>query len=318
VTALPANLAPAAAPTAPAEALVGPDHLAGGVLRSLSRNFRGHFSWGVVSTFFIALVSFGVAPLLRWTQNLNRYVRLERTQLWHLAEWLRLQTAHPDAARLPDDAEKIRWRGALAAASWAWLGAVVAFMVARLWDADVPGQALWHSTWAARVAPREFDFRPDVHFAWVIGLSVAYALHWLHLQLHAGDVGRFIDKLNRVLEWEGVAPLSRPGVGIGIQPLWVLAAVGLCTAGAFWGVPLMLAGAVQRRYISRTSARVRAEAADRVRTILLLRRPVMRVPPFARPTILCRTPNCRAPIPLLANFCARCGARAGTVTSDVA
>jgi hypothetical protein len=92
----------------------------------------------------------------------------------------------------------------------------------------------------------------------------------------------------------------------------------MCSAGAYWGVPLMLAGAVQRRYISRTSARVRAEAADRVRTILLLRRPVMRVPPFARPTILCRTPNCRAPIPMLANFCARCGARAGRVMSDVA
>ena len=103
-----------------------------------------------------------------------------------------------------------------------------------------------------------------------------------------------------------------------MHPLWIMGAVALLAMGAAWGVPLMLAGAVQRRYISRTSARVRAEAADRVRTILLLRRPVMRVPPFARPTILCRTPNCRAAIPMLASFCARCGARAGTVISDVA
>ena len=95
-------------------------------------------------------------------------------------------------------------------------------------------------------------------------------------------------------------------------------AAALIGAGAFWGLPLMLAGAVQRRYISRTSARGRAEAADRVRTILLLRRPVARVPSFARATILCRNERCRAPIPLLANFCARCGARAGTVMSDVA
>ena len=318
MTALPLNLVPSPAAGSAPEALVAPDHLAGGVLRSLSRSFRGHYSWGVVSTFVIAIFSFGVAPLVRWTQNLNRYVRLERTQFWHLAEWLRLQTAHPDAQRLPEEAESIRWRGALAAASWVWLGAVVVFVIARLWNSELPGRALWHSTWAARVVPRYDDARPDIHLAWVVGLSVAYALHWLQMQLHGGDVRRFIGKINNVLQWEGVAPLSVPEVGIGFSPLWVLGAVGMCSAGAYWGVPLMLAGAVQRRYISRTSARVRAEAADRVRTILLLRRPVMRVPPFARPTILCRTPNCRAPIPMLANFCARCGARAGTVMSDVA
>ena len=316
MTALPANFAPAAA--AP-EALVGPDHLAGGVLRSMSRSFRGNFSWGVVPTLFLSVVSFGVLPLLRWTQNLRRYVLLERQQLWHLAEWLRLQTAHPDAQTLPVEAEKIRWRSALAGTALAWVGALAFVFAAELFVRGAyPSPLRSVISWTYGIRYEAGKTRADQFGIWTLCLSIAYALHWLQVQLHAGDVRRFLEKFNRVLEWEGVEPLSRPRGGIGLQPLWIIAAAGLCAVGAYWGVPLMLAGAVQRRYISRTSACVRAEAADRVRTILLLRRPVLRVPPFARATILCRTSGCRAPIPLLANFCARCGARAGTVITDVA
>lgn len=317
VTVLNAYPAPASTPALTAEALVGPDHLAGGVLRSLSRNFRGHFSWGVVTTFVLGLASLGVLPLLQWTRNLWQYVRLERQQLWHLAEWLRLQTAHPDAATLPEEANQIRWRGVLAAAAWVWIGAIVIFFAAQLWHAPLAALTMFDSTLGARGGTARF-YRQDLYLAWTIALSVAYALHWLQVQLHAGDVRRFVEKFNRVAAWEGVAPLTRPHLGVGAQPLWMFGAAGMVMAGAVWGVPLMLAGAVQRRYISRTSNRVRAEAADRVRTILLLRRPVLRVPPFARSAVLCRVERCRAPIPLLANFCARCGARAGTVIADVA
>jgi hypothetical protein len=317
VTVLNAYPLPAPAPTATPVALVGPDHLAGGVLRSLSRSFRGHYSWGVITTLVLGLGSLGVLPLLRWTRFFWQYVRLERQQLWHLAEWLRLQTAHPDADALPDQAETIRWRGVLAAAAWVWVGAVVLFFATRLWHDPFAVRMLFDSTLGARGGTAPL-YRQDLFFAWTIGLSVAYALHWLQVQLHAGDVRRFVEKFNRVAAWEGVEPLARPRLGVGAQPLWMFAAAGMVVAGAAWGLPLMLAGAAQRRYISRMSARVRAEAADRVRTILLLRRPVMRVPPFARPTILCRGERCRAPIPLLANFCARCGARAGTVITDVA
>ncbi len=302
----------------PAEAPVGPDHLAGGVLRSLSRSFRGHYSWGVVATLVIGFLSFGVLPLLRWTQNFHRYVRLERQQFWHLAEWVRIQTGHPDAATLPEEAEKLRWRGLLAATAWLWLAAVVAFFAIQLWDAPSPGHTLFSSTFGVRWRATSDVFRPDLFVAWTIGLFIAYALHWLGVQLHAGDVRRFIQKFNRVAQWEGVEPLSRPRVGFGAHPLWLLGALAMLMAGGIWGLPLMLAGAVQRRYISRTSALVRAEAADRVRTILLLRRPVLRVPQFARASILCRGERCRAPIPLPANFCTRCGARAGTVIGDVA
>ncbi|HEV2292638.1 MAG TPA: hypothetical protein VGR35_02210 [Tepidisphaeraceae bacterium] len=308
---------PATAPAAP-EAPVGPDHLAGGVLRSLSRSFRGHYSWGVVTTLVLGAVTFGVLPLLRWTQHFHRYVRLERQQLWHLAEWLRLQTAHPDAATLPDEAERIRWRGALAATAWLWLAAVIIFFVTQLWNLPAPARTLASSTFGARWRAATDAFRSDLFVAWTVGLLLAYALHWLHLQLHAGDVRRFAQKVNRVAEWEGVAPLSLPRAGSGAQPLWLLGALAMVMIGALWGVPLMLAGAVQRSYISRTSALLRAEAADRVRTMLLLRRPAQRVPQFARAAIRCRGERCRAPIPLLANFCARCGARAGTVMGDIA
>ncbi|MDQ3441967.1 MAG: hypothetical protein M3478_16670, partial [Planctomycetota bacterium] len=257
------------------EALVGPDHLAGGLLRSLTRSFRGHYSWGVVTTLLLGIASFGVLPLLRWTQNFHKFVRLERQQLWHLAEWIRLQTAHPDAATLPDEANRIPWRSGLAGTSLAWAAALVfvfglelAFRTSGL----PPVESLISWTYGYRFAAGKT--RVDLFAVWTLCLFAAYAFHWLHVQLHAADVRRFVEKLNRVAEWEGFAPLTPPRVGFGAQPLWLIGAAGLIVAGAFWGLPLMLAGAVQRRYISRTSARVRADAADRVRTILLLRRPV--------------------------------------------
>lgn len=319
MTALQAYPAPAPHVAAAPVALVGPDHLAGGLLRSLTRNFRGHYSWGVVSTFVLGVITFGFAPLLRWTQNFHKFVRLERQQLWHLSEWLRLQTGHPDAATLPEETDKIRWRAGLAVTSLAWLGALAfVFAMELLYrtNGSPPVQSIVSWTYGYRFATGKT--RVDLFAVWTLCLFAAYGFHWLHVQLHAADVRRFVEKFNRVAEWEGVAPLTAPRLGVGAQPLWMIGAAGMIVAGAVWGLPLMLAGAVQRRYISRTSDRLRAEAAERVRTILLLRRPVMRVPPFARVEILCRAERCRAPIPALGNFCPRCGARAGTVIMDVA
>jgi len=198
-----------------------------------------------------------------------------------------------------------------------WLVAVAVFVVTQVWSSGSPKDVLLASTYGAR-SPMSPSFRADLFLAWVIGLSIAYGVHWLAVQLHAADVARFVRRLNQVTQWEGVAPLTPPRLGIGAQPLWMMAAFAMLLGGVFWGLPMMLAGAVQRRYISRTSGRLRVEAAQAVREILMLKRPAMRVPTFIRPAILCRVERCRAPIPPLANFCARCGARAGTVMSDVA
>ncbi|HWP39791.1 MAG TPA: zinc ribbon domain-containing protein, partial [Tepidisphaeraceae bacterium] len=83
------------------------------------------------------------------------------------------------------------------------------------------------------------------------------------------------------------------------------------------GLALMLAAGAHRRYTNRSSVRIRAELAERLRGMLLQRRPMMQVP---RPISVMRTcirPNCRAKIPTVANYCPRCGTRAVAPTIEV-
>src|SRR5688500_1944224 len=87
-------------PSDAADAPTRPDHLAGAVLRSLGRSFDNKFAWGNAQTLVLGIISFGLWPLISWTASLRNYIRLEQQQLWHLAEWVRLQSVHPDAAKL--------------------------------------------------------------------------------------------------------------------------------------------------------------------------------------------------------------------------
>jgi hypothetical protein len=92
----------------------------------------------------------------------------------------------------------------------------------------------------------------------------------------------------------------------------------MISVGGLWGVPMMLSGAVQRRYSCSSAAATRLAMADRVRMMMMRRRPVMRI---ARPVIhrrACRQELCRAHIPPGANFCPRCGTRTVAVLNDVA
>jgi hypothetical protein len=86
----------------------------------------------------------------------------------------------------------------------------------------------------------------------------------------------------------------------------------MAAMGALWGIPMMLAGAAQRRAVRRVSTRNRAALAHRLRAMMLARRSAaaaVPLPVYLRR--LCPNPLCRAPMVETAAFCTRCGRRAG-------
>ena len=94
-----------------------------------------------------------------------------------------------------------------------------------------------------------------------------------------------------------------PVVAGGLNPVWIVAALIFCGIHAWWGIPLVLAGAMQRRYMTVTSPRLRSALAEQARDIIspLGLRQVYGGERF------CRGDRCGARMAAAANFCPRCG-----------
>ena len=160
----------------------------------------------------------------------------------------------------------------------------------------------------------DFDFDADViarrlFATWTGALSLAYFFCWLQVQLHAADVRRYVRRFNAIAAEEGLSPISPPVLGIGIYPKWIVGAIIMVWLNAVWGIPMMLAGAVQHMYASYTSPATRGQLAYRVRAMLLNQRPQMNVPMPMRLRGACDNSKCMAPLPKDARFCPRCGSR---------
>jgi hypothetical protein len=293
-----------------------PDYLAGAVLQGLSRPIGGKLAWGVLKSMFLALVSFGVVPLVMWTRNFRAYVVAEQQQFLHLAQWLRNHSAHPLAKRLEEDAGELRartWMSWIAVLVVAGTAAIIAMYVDGTRRA--PWDVLFFGTYGhdqANVLRNRGWWMPranEIFITWCVGMGAAYFLHWLQVQLHAGDVRRFVERFSEIAQAEGVNRVRAEPLGLGLRPLWLLAGGVLFFWGAPWGVMAMLAGAAQRRYITWSSRNTRADVAHRLRAILMRHRPSgdHPLPVYLRDR--CVEPKCRAEVPRGINYCPRCGTR---------
>lgn len=287
-----------------------PDYLAGAVLQGLARPI-GEPQASALRSLFWGALSFGLLPLLAWPRRFSRFVKLEQQQLWHLAEWVRLHSGHPDAPRLRAQADRLANRNGLRILSLLVAGFTAFFIFSTLSPRTNWSDAFWASTYGFQQSSSSHWIShlqaQGLFTVWNIGLVVAYGLHWVQLRLHAARVRRFIWRFNAIAKIEGLTPVHPSIPGLGFRPGWVVGAILLCFAGAFWAVPMMLAGAVQSQYIKESSVRDRAALAHRLRAMLLHHRPTLHVPVpvFLRRT--CVLPLCRAAVPDAANFCPRCG-----------
>lgn len=299
-----------------------PRHLHAEVVHDLSRPIAGAPGGGVFTTLLLAVPTFGVLPMLLWPFRWAIYVSIERDQYMALAEWVRLHTRHPASARLVARADALRPNPLLSLLTGGGaLGFIVLFMASLggAYDLSLLASTYQFVRFEAGDVSFEQAMRHRVFLGWTALLAVAGFAHWLQVQLHARRVRRFLDVFNQIALDEALAPVYLPQLGVGVRPLWSLAAVGLILINALWGLPLMLAGAVQRRYTCRAGPTARAALAGRTRDLLAYgnRRyapmpmpPALPVPPVVPARIRCATPGCRLPLPAAARFCPRCGTRA--------
>ena len=292
-----------------------PDYLAGSVLHGLTRGRIEKSHWRLVRSVFWGVVTFGLAPLFVWPKLFRNFTALEQQNLWHLAEWLRLRTGREEAVALQESANQMRFRAGFASLMFAAAAVVVVGFVAYFRRYSFNVEELLQATYGAQY-PGSLTHR--LFILWTAGLSVGYLLHWTHVQFHLADVRRFARKFNDIARHVGVSPVPMPRLGLGLRPSWLFAGVIMIFCGALWGLPMALAGALHQRYVLKTSKRLQNDLAHRVRAILLLDRPTMRVPVLVQLRNSCPRELCRAPVPQTANFCPRCGAAVASVLNQVA
>jgi hypothetical protein len=288
------------------------DHLAGAVLRTLGRSHRNMYSLSPSQAFWMSIVSFGLWPLWRMGRQFRAYVVFERQQLWHLAEWLRLRRGGDDAIALQGELQSIRpnlsskrfttiCMTGVAIAIWAMLGHGLSM------------NALMNNTWALHRSWSSFPQLNAIWLVWVCGLGIAYFVHGVSVQQHHRAVDRFTNRLNRLLQKEGVATISSSTQCMQSREIstgWWWTGGILTWFGGLWAIPMSIAAAAQRHYINTTSARVRSEMLERVQAILKQRRPAVAVPNYVLHTRRCGNDRCRATLRAGANFCSRCGTSA--------
>jgi hypothetical protein len=161
---------------------------------------------------------------------------------------------------------------------------------------------------ASDSAPRWAD---TIFAAWVTLLGVGYISLWLAMQMQQNAVRRFERMFSVFATREGASEVPTPRPSLGLRPIWLIAGIVLSLGGAIWAIPMMLAGAAQRRYTKRIVVATRVKLAQSVREIMQSRRPGMPVP---MPVTLLRTcpgEHCAAKLPPGAKFCPRCGTRVG-------
>lgn len=288
-----------------------PDRLGGAVLLSLSRPMPDKGMWGLARTLLAGVLSFGLWPLFEWIKRFGDMARGEIVQWEHLVEWLRLRSGHPQAAQLtrwiPRTDKGLLLRGVSMVCG---VGVVWAFVL------HLHGQYSWAAVMGSTY---RFGQQPAIGLGditarrlftvWTVGLGLGYLAHWLNVVLHVRATERLIGQINTLARTEGLGPMPVPAGGWGIRPMWLAAGILLTTCGAGWGLPMMLAGALQRRYVLAGGRRMRGMAAERLRAMLNLRHPSAAMPMPVMLRRRCGNPVCRTTVSMAANFCPRCGSR---------
>ena len=301
-------------PTSPIPAPGASDDYAAVLARRLGQPPAGGRAWGLFTTVILGVFSFGVLPLLIWPSRFRDYVAAESRALQELAEWARLRGRRPAAVGpLLAAAEDVSFRPL----PWVACLLLAVFVVAAFLISFIQQSAIFGNLLAVTYYfPFHYHlttFSPEhatgLHKIWVGVLTVGYLAHWVQVRAHVADVRRYVARLNPVIEAEYLPTIRLPG-SCSFGFMWIVAAIFMGWYQVWWGIPMLMAGAVQRRYVKSIGRDLRYQLMLRLTDIAAQRRLPVVVPPRTLVQHQCSNNHCLAILRPDARFCTRCGSPA--------
>jgi hypothetical protein len=240
-----------------------------------------------------SILTLGVLPLIQLRERQHRTIVLQQQQIELASELLAAHVPADDAKIVQEAAVATRPSKALAGLSGVvMLAAIACAFVAiqqQSWSIDAFKQLLFHPP-----SPN----RPFA-LAWLAMLTAGYGLCWVQLNNHIGKLQQFTLAFNAVAG-ERASPMAPPPLVFGVRPLHILVAAVMMLFWMLWALPMMLAWAAFRSFVLRSDRTFRTQLADRLTTISGEK-------PVVGDVDCCRNPHCRAPAPVEARYCPRCG-----------
>jgi hypothetical protein len=289
---------------------------------------------GPFAAAFQVVISFGLLPMILWPMRWASFVDGERKDLLDLMARWRSRVAAGDARQLDKLARRLRPQPMLMVLPWLMAGFIGMLMGVLIAGGDRTSD-IAHLTFV-HIQPLHFDsswtnlphgnlrFSNASQFSdepatgqdlrwqitdhlfsiWAWGLLFAYAVHWYAIRSHARAIHSLVNWSNRLATANGLPLVRNEALNTGLGAMWIILAVVLCFTNAWWGIPLALGGAMQRRYTRIDSIRIRSALGCQLREGFAM------VPAIAPTSRFCGSANCGARLPDVANFCPRCGSAA--------
>jgi hypothetical protein len=269
---------------------------------------------------------------MRWAEFLEN----ERHDLLEIAALWRRRVGGKEAIALDKISWRLRRRPMLMVLPWLVVG-LNAFVMVALLSQDVSPQKIWELTFqhtspehAHLAVPvhvhvfnpynpydhRSLEFpaipsgmvpssvtksplEANLYLIWMISLGLGYLCHWYAVRSHTTTVNALVKWTNRLAKENNFPRIRSEVQRLSLNPGWIILGILMCVHSGWWGIPLVFAGSLQKRYMTKSSPAIRMALAGQIRDGFAMMQ--------NHGDHFCTGDHCGARLPEHARFCPRCG-----------